>query len=311
MCDIEWDDMPLEKYEKERQPGSMNTSSEKIVSTGILPKKGGVARFIPVWIGLALPQLFAGCAALTHGRDWGESVSFIPSISEVREASKEAMSDPLTWLPAMGGTLFLATGWDRSVSDWATDKTPLFGSPGKALDASDNLREAAKIGWIATMILADSGDDPGEILFAKLKGTGVELLSDVATRNLTWAIKHASDRERPNGSDDESFPSGHSSDAFVHSSLAVRNADWIPIHDDLRTLVDCTLISLATGSAWARVEGGVHYPSDVLFGAALGNFMAVFFTEAFMRMGEGLEVPAEVRLEPTVGGVNLTARVRF
>ena len=39
---------------------------------------------------------------------------------------------------------------------------------------------------------------------------------------------------------------------------------------------------LAAGTAWARVEGGVHYPSDNLFGAALGNFVATFVHDAFL-----------------------------
>ncbi len=40
--------------------------------------------------------------------------------------------------------------------------------------------------------------------------------------------------------------------------------------------------ALAWGTAWARVEGGRHYPSDVLFGAALGNFVAIFVRNAFL-----------------------------
>ena len=37
----------------------------------------------------------------------------------------------------------------------------------------------------------------------------------------------------------------------------------------------------AIGCAWARVESGAHYPSDVLAGAALGNFTTLFIQEAF------------------------------
>jgi membrane-associated phospholipid phosphatase len=39
---------------------------------------------------------------------------------------------------------------------------------------------------------------------------------------------------------------------------------------------------IAAGTSWARVEGGKHYPSDVLFGAALGNFVAIFVHDAFL-----------------------------
>lgn len=40
--------------------------------------------------------------------------------------------------------------------------------------------------------------------------------------------------------------------------------------------------TLAVGTAWARVEADVHYPSDVLTGLALGHFIAAFFNEAFL-----------------------------
>jgi hypothetical protein len=42
----------------------------------------------------------------------------------------------------------------------------------------------------------------------------------------------------------------------------------------------------ATGVAWARVEAGGHYPSDVLAGAALGHFISAFIYDAFMRVPE-------------------------
>jgi hypothetical protein len=38
--------------------------------------------------------------------------------------------------------------------------------------------------------------------------------------------------------------------------------------------------------AWARVEGEKHYPTDVLVGAALGNFITRFVHDAFMNLDE-------------------------
>jgi membrane-associated phospholipid phosphatase len=59
-------------------------------------------------------------------------------------------------------------------------------------------------------------------------------------------------------------------------------------------------IVLATGVAWARVEAGAHYPSDVLAGAALGHFLSAFIYDGFMGLPEhkrwGLYV------SPTKGG---------
>jgi len=39
---------------------------------------------------------------------------------------------------------------------------------------------------------------------------------------------------------------------------------------------------MAGATAWARVEGGVHFPSDVLLGIGLANFFANFVNKAFL-----------------------------
>jgi membrane-associated phospholipid phosphatase len=67
--------------------------------------------------------------------------------------------------------------------------------------------------------------------------------------------------------------------------------------------VDATIF----GTAWARVEAGAHYPSDVLFGMALGNFFARFATEAFL----GPDSRDAVAVTPTEGGARIDWTVRF
>jgi hypothetical protein len=41
---------------------------------------------------------------------------------------------------------------------------------------------------------------------------------------------------------------------------------------------------MGTGVAWARVEAGAHFPSDVLAGAALGNFLSAVVHDSFMNL---------------------------
>jgi len=41
------------------------------------------------------------------------------------------------------------------------------------------------------------------------------------------------------------------------------------------------LASLTTGTAWARVEAGKHFPSDVLAGMALGHLIGAFINDVF------------------------------
>jgi len=57
----------------------------------------------------------------------------------------------------------------------------------------------------------------------------------------------------------------------------------------------------ATATAWARVEAGKHYPSDVLAGAALAHFVTVFIHDAFLGLpndeGHLYILPAEDGVE--------------
>jgi membrane-associated phospholipid phosphatase len=76
-----------------------------------------------------------------------------------------------------------------------------------------------------------------------------------------------------------------------------------------RTALEIGAGAITAGTAWARVEAGAHYPSDVLVGVALGNFMGAFFTEAFL----GLEPGSRLALsaEPTRGGAVMRLQLRF
>jgi membrane-associated phospholipid phosphatase len=137
----------------------------------------------------------------------------------------------------------------------------------------------------------------------------VEAGAIAATMGTTRLLKLTTRRERPDGLDRESFPSGHTSSAFVFSSLSGTNLEWFEMNSRLRKALQIGLTTMAAGTGWARIEAGAHYPSDVLFGAALGNFMAVFFTEAFLDSGGAPPVRAYV--VPTSRGAVFSFRMEF
>jgi membrane-associated phospholipid phosphatase len=68
------------------------------------------------------------------------------------------------------------------------------------------------------------------------------------------------------------------------------------MNDSLRSAADVGLTAISLGTAWARIEAGWHYPSDTLVGMAIGNFLASFFNEAFLRSDE-----------PATGSLAITA----
>lgn len=77
----------------------------------------------------------------------------------------------------------------------------------------------------------------------------------------TAGFKNAIKRERPDGSDRLSFPSGHTSSTFAMASVA--NAHYGP-------KVGVPAFALASAIGLSRVERGKHNLSDVLAGATIG-----------------------------------------
>jgi membrane-associated phospholipid phosphatase len=106
--------------------------------------------------------------------------------------------------------------------------------------------------------------------FAIGKLTGSERVSDVAGKVLraqilsqavTGVIKKAAQRERPDGSDTRSFPSGHTSVSFASATVLQREFGW---------KVGIPAYAAATYVGTARIEKKKHFLSDVAFGAAIG-----------------------------------------
>ena len=83
----------------------------------------------------------------------------------------------------------------------------------------------------------------------------------VANIMSTYAIKSLSQRQRPDGSNNYSFPSGHTSNSFLAAEL-INQIEGIPLS------VPFYLLSINT--ALSRINDKKHFLSDVVFGAAIG-----------------------------------------
>ena len=171
---------------------------------------------------------------------------------------------------------------DERTADWAREHTPVFGSQHNAEKWSDDLRTASVAAHYATIVATPSGDDFGEWLANKAKGTLVDVAAVAATTAITGSLKQAVGRTRPNSADDESFPSGHTSSSAVHTRLASRNLRSIDMPAGVRTTLDVGLYALTIGTSWSRIEAGWHFPADTMFSMALGNFVASFVNDAFL-----------------------------
>lgn len=246
--------------------------------------KRRIARVL--WVSIVCAALGA-CATSANRpaqdqRAWGSSATLLPSWHRVVRAASTAAQDPQTWASAVGALLFSATDWDKDVSHWAQRHHPLFGSQSAALSASDDLRDGAKYGAIVTALLTPNGRNSATAAAGKLKGMGLQLGAYFVTESATMVFKRGVARRRPSGVNNRSFPSGHTSAAFAAGTLARRNVAASGFGSTATRVLDIGFVSLGVGTSWARVEAGMHYPSDVLAGAALGHFIAAVVNDAFV-----------------------------
>jgi membrane-associated phospholipid phosphatase len=91
---------------------------------------------------------------------------------------------------------------------------------------------------------------------------------------VTYWLKATIKERRPDGSDNDSFPSAHSSVAFTSAEYLRKRYGWeygIPAY------------GLAAFVAYSRVEADKHYVRDVLAGAAIGMASSYIFTTPNLR----------------------------
>jgi hypothetical protein len=98
----------------------------------------------------------------------------------------------------------------------------------------------------------------------------------VVNVSLTFALKFATGRERPDGSNNRSFPSGHASCSFATATVLQRRYGWV---------AGVPAYALAGYIATSRLNEGRHYLSDVVFGAALGIMAGRTVTQDYAKAG--------------------------
>ena len=111
----------------------------------------------------------------------------------------------------------------------------------------------------------------------------------------TFVLKQAVDERRPDGSDNNSFPSGHTSISFAAAATLENRYGWE---------VGAPAFAVASFVGVARVEARKHYWYDVVAGAALGTASGFLLTD---------KLDDHVRLVPwgDHSGGGITVAVRF
>ena len=173
-----------------------------------------------------------------------EDIKHLPSLQNV-------------YIAGGGGALALAAHpADAGVGVFMTnhyDTANTIFAPGKYIGDTPE-QVALSIGTYAYGRLFDS---------PKVAHFGMDLLqAQIITEMLVEPLKFAVGRPRPDGSNNQSFPSGHAAITFATATVIERHLGW------RKSLLAYGIASYVAAS---RIHDNRHYLSDVVFGAAVGT----------------------------------------
>lgn len=113
------------------------------------------------------------------------------------------------------------------------------------------------------------------------------------------SMKYTIKRERPDGSKNNSFPSGHTATAFMAATIMHREYGLT-----LSPLYSIGGYTVATATAFSRQLNNRHWLSDVLAGAGIGVLSAElgYFLADLIFKDKGLNLPNKLRESAPKGG---------
>jgi membrane-associated phospholipid phosphatase len=146
----------------------------------------------------------------------------------------------------------------------------------------------------------------------RLRDTGRDSFEaeQIAAGLITPLLKRGLGRARPNQdelrphdfdpwSSQESFPSGHATNAFaLASAVAAHSNGW---------MVPTIAYSVATGVAFSRLNDNVHWASDVVAGAVIGTATG----RAIARRHQAAGSHTDLSITPIIGPKTAGLRVRI
>jgi membrane-associated phospholipid phosphatase len=197
---------------------------------------------------------------------------------------------------AIGGALLLDNELRQSVDGNSNSSTQ------RLADAVQPFGEEYSWGTLAGFYLAGKAFHDDKAMSVAQDGLASSL---IAAGVITPFLKVAISRQRPQetearfvrGANGRSFPSGHTTQAFVIASVVASHypSPWVQVG----------AYGLAGLVGWSRMEHGAHYASDVLAGALIGT--VVGRTVVGLHEKERIRISAAPSVNPASPGVALTA----
>ena len=208
--------------------------------------------------------LFLGCSSKNLDLSW----------QKTKDASYKAISDPVTWVPAVGATALYAT-YDDDITQYYMDHNII----------NNNIDEPLRH-LNGTLLYASAIFAQNETKEQTTKRLAVDIISSNSAKIITGEIGYIVTKKTPNGEHNDAIGSHHATDTFANSALTRKNVKNMSIPNWGKYTINTISYISATGSAFVRVQGGGHSFGDQMMNASIGNFVGVFFYELFFDKNE-------------------------
>jgi PAP2 superfamily len=123
------------------------------------------------------------------------------------------------------------------------------------------------------------------------------VIANAIMGTVVFGLKHAVKEERPDQSDNLSFPSGHTATAFTNAALLYYE------YKDSNLWYASSGFLFATATGILRIANNKHYTSDVLAGAGIGlaSGLIVSYWNPFKSMSFGKKKKTTAYVFPQIG----------
>ncbi len=211
---------------------------------------------------------FSGCSTTKITHAW----------EKTKDATYVAATDPLTWGSAVAAGALYAT-YDDDITQHLIKKNLI----DSEIDEPLRTLNSALLYSSALLVEDDTTMQKAKRLTTAFVGAGV---ARETTNTLNKSIK----KSNPLKTENNAIGSHHSLDPFAQSALTRRNVDDMSIPLWSKYGLNSLSYLSAAGSAFTRVQEGGHSFADQLVSASIGNFIGLFFYEAFLAKSQELEV---------------------
>lgn len=242
------------------------------------------------------------------GLTWQAQAGSLISWERLTDATVRAAREPSTWAPLAAAAVIGAGNWDHQWQSSLSKHQSVFG--GDAEDESNALVTTSTVLYaVSTLMAAPREQSFSESVQWKAVNVGVMLADKTLIDGMVTEWKKVSNRDRPDGVAGDAFPSKHNATVATQSTLTRRNLDYIDIDPALRKLAKIGLYGIDGLTGIARMEADKHYPTDVLVGMALGNFLANLSYNLFLE--KSASQTYSLALVPTTNSLTINTQFIF